>query len=303
MSKVRLFTLRWMVLLVAVLALGSCKPQVPKGIIQPGKMEDILYDWHLARSIAQDDNTADASQREVKAEALQLAVLRKHGVTKSEFERSLKYYVRHTERLHDIYEHLADRYKDKMLAMGASAGDVEMNGTSLSGDTTNVWTGSQSTVLTPYEPYTAMSFSLKADSSFHKGDAVMLNFFSQYIVQDGMRDAIAVLAVRFSNDSIATQTQHVMDNFSNSLRIDDNAKLGIKEVKGFIMLMPPTDAASASALRLLFLYNFRLLRLHIKPVPQPSASDSINAPGSVPPPMSSAPQPGGSMPQPTIGVR
>lgn len=303
MSRIRLSAWRWVMLLVAVVALASCKPQVPKDIIQPGKMEDILYDWHLARSIGQDDNTADPSQREVKAEALQMAVLRKHGVTKSEFEHSLKYYVRHTERLHDIYEHLADRYKDKMLAMGASAGDVTMGQGSLSGDTTNVWTGSSSTVLTPYEPYTAMSFSLKTDSSFHKGDAVMLNFFSQYIVQDGMRDAIAVLSVRFANDSIATQTQHVMDNFSNSLRIDDNAKLGIKEVKGFIMLTPPSDDESVSTLRLLFLYNIRLLRLHIKPLPQPSAADSINAPGSVAPPLGRPSQPGGSAPQPITGVQ
>ena len=40
-----------MVLMALTVCVG-CKPSLPKGIISQGKMEDVLYDYHLAQSMA-----------------------------------------------------------------------------------------------------------------------------------------------------------------------------------------------------------------------------------------------------------
>ena len=45
----------FLVVLVVCL-LASCKPALPGDIISPGKMEDILYDYHLALAMLQHDN-------------------------------------------------------------------------------------------------------------------------------------------------------------------------------------------------------------------------------------------------------
>ena len=43
--------------LSALATLIACKPGVPKEIIQPGDMEDILYDYHVAQALATDEHT------------------------------------------------------------------------------------------------------------------------------------------------------------------------------------------------------------------------------------------------------
>ena len=40
---------------------------------------------------------------DVKQKAYKLAVMKKYDVSEEKFDRSLQYYMRHTEKLHDIY--------------------------------------------------------------------------------------------------------------------------------------------------------------------------------------------------------
>ena len=63
-------------------------------------------------------------------------------------------------------------------------------------------------MLNPYPPFNRMDFNVKADTTFHAGDRVTLDFNAQFIYQDGIRNAIAMLAVTFNNDSTATQIIH-----------------------------------------------------------------------------------------------
>ena len=56
----------------------------------------------------------------------------------------------------------------------------------------------------------------------------MLDFESHFIYQDGIRDGLAVLAVQFSNDSIASQVVHVQSSQHYSMQVEDRDTLGIK---------------------------------------------------------------------------
>ena len=268
-----------MICLVAVMALlfcvSSCKPSLPSGVLSKGKMTDILYDYHLALAMAHMDDNGDKGQ----SLAYREAVLRKHDVTSAEFDSSMVYYMRHTELLEDVYKDLTDRYNNEITAMGGSAKEGgEFANLSATGDTANVWNLAASMVFMPVKPFNSTSFDIKVDSTFHKGDRLMLDFDAQFIYQDGMRNGVAMLAVQFGNDSIAQRTIMIQSTQHYSVELSDADSLGIKSVKGYFMLMNGdngTGVSSQTTLKLMFLEHIKLIRMHPqKPVESPAGSAS-----------------------------
>lgn len=268
-----------MICLVAVMALlfcvSSCKPSLPSGVLSKGKMTDILYDYHLALAMAHMDDNGDKGQ----SLAYREAVLRKHDVTSAEFDSSMVYYMRHTELLEDVYKDLTDRYNNEITAMGGSAKEGgEFANLSATGDTANVWNLAASMVFMPVKPFNSTSFNIKVDSTFHKGDRLMLDFDAQFIYQDGMRNGVAMLAVQFGNDSIAQRTIMIQSTQHYSVELSDADSLGIKSVKGYFMLMNDdngTGVSSQTTLKLMFLEHIKLIRMHPqKPVAAPAGSAS-----------------------------
>ena len=266
-----------MICLVAVMALlfcvSSCKPSLPSGVLSKGKMTDILYDYHLALAMAHMDDNGDKGQ----SLAYREAVLRKHDVTSAEFDSSMVYYMRHTELLEDVYKDLTDRYNNEITAMGGSAKEGgEFANLSATGDTANVWNLAASMVFMPVKPFNSTSFDIKVDSTFHKGDRLMLDFDAQFIYQDGMRNGVAMLAVQFGNDSIAQRTIMIQSTQHYSVELSDADSLGIKSVKGYFMLMNGdngTGVSSQTTLKLMFLEHVKLIRMHPqKPVAAPAGS-------------------------------
>lgn len=266
-----------MICLVAVMALlfcvSSCKPSLPSGVFSKGKMTDILYDYHLALAMAHMDDNGDKGQ----SLAYREAVLRKHDVTSAEFDSSMVYYMRHTELLEDVYKDLTDRYNNEITAMGGSAKEGgEFANLSATGDTANVWNLAASMVFMPVKPFNSTSFDIKVDSTFHKGDRLMLDFDAQFIYQDGMRNGVAMLAVQFGNDSIAQRTIMIQSTQHYSVELSDADSLGIKSVKGYFMLMNGDDGTGVSSqttLKLMFLEHIKLIRMHPqKPVAAPAGN-------------------------------
>lgn len=268
-----------MICLVAVMALlfsvSSCKPSLPSGVLSKGKMTDILYDYHLALAMAHMDDNGDKGQ----SLAYREAVLRKHDVTSAEFDSSMVYYMRHTELLEDVYKDLTDRYSNEITAMGGNVSSGgEFANLSATGDTANVWNLATSMVFMPVQPFNSTSFDIKVDSTFHKGDRLMLDFDAQFIYQDGMRNGVAMLAVQFGNDSIAQRTIMIQSTQHYSVELSDADSLGIKSVKGYFMLMNGdngTGVSSQTTLKLMFLEHIKLIRMHPqKPVAAPAGSSS-----------------------------
>lgn len=237
-------------------------------IISSGEMEDILYDYHLADAMAQE--AQGGSQK--NALEYRAAVLKKYGVTQEKFDTSMVYYMRHTDQLHTMYEHIAERLQDEAKRVGA---DATGGSVTAQGDSADVWKGEKSIVLLPNQPYNLVSYDFKTDTTFHKGDHIVLTFKSDFIFEDGMRDGIAMLAVSFKNDSVASRVIHLSLSSPMNMEIDDNDSLGIKQIKGFFLLPKNNNMnASMTTLQLMSISNIQLLRVHSKqqPVqPMPSA--------------------------------
>lgn len=251
------------VFIVALTALMSCKPKVPSAYIQPDKMEDILYDYYIADGMAA--NESEQSDEQVYNNGLyKLAALKKHGVSPAEFDSSLLYYARHADRLHDIYENIGKRLSNAAVGLGASAGDLQQLGSiSETGDTAEVWTEERSVALSNTVPSNVMSYYLKADTAFHKGDRLVLSLDTRFIYQEGMKDGVAMLALRLNNDSVVSRVIHMSSNTHYTLNVSDDKMKGIKEVYGFIFLSKSKNEA-ASTMKLMFVDNIRLVRVHKK---------------------------------------
>lgn len=252
--------------------LFSCKPSVDNEYIQPDEMEDILYEYHLAEEIARLDGGDSLSIRSFKAN-----ILNKYGVSQAELDSSLLYYSRHTKLLHDIYKDLAERFTNEAASQGASVSEINKFGNlASSSDTTDVWDRRKLIILYPQESSNIYMYKIKADTAFHKGDKIILDFDTRFIYQDGMRNAVASLSLKFNNDSVASRTMNITSTSRYHLQIEDTRNLGIKEIYGYFLVNDKDKATSSSTtLRLMVIYNIRLIRMRQEKMPLVHKNDSV----------------------------
>ena len=241
--------------------LTACHPTIPGKIIQPGDMEDVLFDYHLALGMLESSGKP-YKEKLMLQHTYKLAVLQKHGITEEQFEESMAYYMRHADLMHDIYEDLAERMEDEAMAQGVTASEISQYGSlTAKGDTADIWAGPKAMVLSPDVPFNLYSFVIKADTAFQKGDQLILSFNPNFIIQEGSRDALVVLAVKFANDSVASQKRVIASNMKQTIQIADGRRSGIKEVRGFF-IYNRSKTAMTSTLKLLILEHIQLIRMH-----------------------------------------
>lgn len=255
-------------LLLAIFVV-SCKPSIPSEYIQPSEMEDMLYDYHLSMAMTSREGYTDVRQK-----AFKLAVMRKYDVSEEKFDNSLQYYMRHTEKLHDIYVEVSKRLESEARTQGASESELAQYGNITSkGDTTDIWRGNRTLILSPYAPVDREIFEIKADTAFHKGDRLLLSFNSQFIIQDGMRDAIIMMAVTYSNDSIVTQFQHITSDSRNTMTIDAGDSLRIKNIRGYFLMLKGQQPTTT--FKLLIISDIHLVRMHVRKQETTQPADSL----------------------------
>ena len=66
-----------------VLTLSACKVERPDTVLSDGQMEDILYDYHIARAMGEEIPHNDSYKRVLYVDA----VFRKHGVVLAQSHR------------------------------------------------------------------------------------------------------------------------------------------------------------------------------------------------------------------------
>lgn len=250
----------WLLGAAALLLTAACGPSAPAGIIQPDEMEDLLYDYHLADAMT---SHALGGTYEQNVVSYHTSVFKKYGVTSAQFDSSMVYYMRHTSDLHDMYEHIAKRLEDEAQAAGSMVSTAVGAYAQAQGDTLDIWNNARSLVLIPNEPYNLVSFHLAPDDKAKPGDDYVLSMHSNFIFQDGMRDAVVVLALVYKGDSVASRVMHVSSSTDQQMVLTDGDSLGVKEVRGYFLLARNNQVNSSSTtLKLVSFDRIRLLRCH-----------------------------------------
>lgn len=257
------------VILLVLMTVG-CKPKVPSELVQPDDLEDILYEYHLAQSMARNEHTLDASYNQTK---YFLAVLEKHHVSEAVFDSSLVYYYTHAERLKDIYANVYERLANDAKKLGASVGDINRYSQySETGDTANIWRDETAMLLIPHPTKNRFDFVIKADSTFKVGDSFMFQFVAEHIWQSGSKDAIVCIKTIYEKDSVLQSVNHVSMSGISQLRVPSNTTLNIKELRGFIYL--PQGEDNNEVRRLMFINQIQLIRFHNKEIQVQHENDS-----------------------------
>lgn len=248
--------------------LASCKPQVPSSYIQPDDLADILYDYYMCNSLAEQSDDPDYNHR-----VYYLAVLKKHDVSEAEFDSSLVYYYTHAERLAKIYETVANRMKSEATKLGASVGEMSKYANLTSqGDTANIWNESTCAMLMPAPPYNRLDFSLKADTTFKRGDSFVLNIMANFMYQSGTKDGIIYAKVSYTGDSTAVFYANVNSSGLSRLQIPANNEADIKSIDGFFYLGQGSDDSFTR--KILFIDDIQLIRFHRKKDDVPATAET-----------------------------
>ena len=246
---------------MSILVFASCKPRKPMGIMSESKLEEVLYDYHLAQALAESDGGDDLEGRRYKAVQ---SVFRKHGITEEEFDKTMSWYAVNTNYLLRIYNHLHGRFEVESKALGVGVTDTEMFASlSATGDTANIWTGSQILFLEANPLANVSTITLNADTSFHAGDTYRLNFSPHFITNE-RREAFAFMSVQYKDGSQKTAMQRVNAEYDMKLDIPfDSDKPDLQTSRITITFFYPYSE-NRQTTSYFFITNPSLLRFHRK---------------------------------------
>ena len=262
-----------MMALSVLSTLLACKPTVPSKYIQPGELEDILYDYHVAQALASEDHMANYDFERTK---YFLAVLKKHGLTQAEFDSSMVYYYGHLDRLKSVYLEVNERLSDEAKSVGTSVSSVgRYSAFSASGDTANIWKDRTDLLLIPRPTMNRFDFKVDVDTSFYKGDSFMFQFMSEYLWQSGSKDAVVCIVTKYEGDSIIQTTNHVSVSGISQVMIPANREQKLKELTGFIYLAASPDDETTR--KMMFISQMHLIRFHNKEIKNEAKKDTVQA--------------------------
>lgn len=161
------------ILFLLLLFLGSCTAgKRPSGVLSPQRMEEVLYDYHLAQAVSTDLRGGDRYQKELYLNY----VFDKHGTTEAQFDSSMVWYARNPKALSAIYEHLlvrTDAELDRVSALKAVA--ERRVAKPVEGDSADLWYELPHLLFSSFPPERNRTFSIPADSNFQVRDSLVFD--------------------------------------------------------------------------------------------------------------------------------
>ena len=252
---------RW-TFIVGLAFLTSCGKEIPDDIIQPKKMERVLYDYHLMLSLS--DNS-----KSTEREANKNYIFQKHDITKADFDSSMVWYTRETKELMTIYENLNKRFKreyEHTARLLESREDTDSR-TFASGDTVDVWIKENLLWFTKAPLNNLQTFEIKADTTFREKDAFYWNMDYCFFAEG---EAIMGLNVVYENDSVISMTKSVTQSGPQSIYLHTDSTFNIKTLNGFIYVPENQDEKPN-----ILVHHISLTRYHLTESTDSLSSDSI----------------------------
>lgn len=244
--------------------LASCQVKIPKDIIQPDKMEALLYDYHIVQAMGNEVS----SMQEYQVKLYYDYLFKKHGVTKALFDSSLVWYTRHPSNLAEIYANLQKSF-DHDVAIMQGERDVENYSVNIDKDITidtlELWQGMSVQELTSIPNNNRLLFSYESDSAFVAGDSIVLKFNTYFFTKNkNLQHLYAAVLVCYNDTTTESVALNIDKPGSYTLPIARNYDSKMNELRGFIYY-DDNDESSQSGV---VLSELSLLRIHPEPKPE-----------------------------------
>lgn len=237
--------------LIACLALmTSCGKEIPGDIIQPDKMEQVLYDYHLSLGMSQNSKSTEK-------EAIKNYLFQKYRISQAEFDSSMVWYTRESKELTAIYEKLDRRFKrehehfERLLESRDEANQL----TSVSGDTVDIWRKGSIHWMAETPLNKQLVFEIKADTTFHEKDAFLWKM-QYHFLKEGK--AVMGMNVIYENDSVIGETKLVEGSGSQSIYLHTDSTFKVKTLNGFIYVQDDSIQKP-----IILLHDISLTRYHM----------------------------------------
>lgn len=211
-------------------------------ILSSGKMEDVLYDYHLAQGMLEQ---LPADQREKMAQAYIDAVFEKYHITEGEFDSSLIWYNRHSSDLKKIYANIQERLTEENQEIALKTGNNELVALSnQSGDTTNIWNAAKLIVLRSKPGVNYETFSLTADSTYHRNDRFIL-VCSPVILRENENDNDSYVnigfTIRYKDGTTTGSTMRCNNSRLAQINLNSKEDKDIESLNGFFYYKAKND--------------------------------------------------------------
>ena len=253
-----------------LLVIAGCKVKRPNDVIPESQMENLLYDYHVAKAMG-DNLSPDENYK--KALYLE-AVFKKYGTTEATFDSSMVWYTRNTELLSKMYERINKRFKtqqDEINHLVALRGKQLQ--TSEPGDSVDVWAWQRVIHLTENSMNNSFAFTMPSDSNFKSRDTLIWQVRYHFLspTPKTIGNAIMAMQIIYNNDSIISRTEKITQSGTKQIHLFGDTLGSIKEVKGFIYYSNQSNKPS-----ILLADHITLTRYHCTDSLSATARDSIN---------------------------
>lgn len=276
-------------LLLALLCLVACQVRRPSGVLSDTQMEDILYDYHIAKAMGDEFSGTDSYKRVLYIES----VFRKHGITQADFDSSMVWYSRNPEKMSKVYDKVNTRLKaardgiNQLIALR----DHKPQETK-PGDSIDVWSGERIYRLTAMPLGNKLAFSIPADSNFQARDTLRWTLRLRFprdlrdslgtpadtlrARYDTLHAPIISLQLAYETDTLISQLRQVFSPGTETLCLAADTLGSLKTVSGFVYY--PTEDPTA----LLLVDRISLMRYHARDSLLTQPADSLAHEGAQP---------------------
>lgn len=247
--------IQWYSIALLAFCLTACQVKRPKDVLPDAKMENVLYDYHIAKAMGEEVPYNESYKRLLYVES----VYKKYGITQAVFDSSMVWYARNPEILTKVYEKVNLRLKaerdgiNHLIAMRDNKPKE-----SLSGDSIDVWAWQRIYQLTGMPLDNKITFALPSDTNFKDRDT--LRWSVRFRFRNGMPDSLhaplMAMQILYDNDSIISSSQKVKKAGLKTISLSADSIGKIKEVRGFIYY--PVQKSSKS----LLVDRISLMRYH-----------------------------------------
>lgn len=252
-------------LILALMVISACDDR-PDHILSTGKMEDVLYDYHLAQSLIEE---LQADERDKMSQAYIDAVFEKHHITEAEFDSSMLYYNRDATSLDKIYRNLKTRFEEENQALALSTGNDVMTALLQNGDTANIWNASSLIVLRAKEGLNSETFTITADSSFHQQDRFSLLCFPFILAENSGSNNNYIqigLTITYKDGKTTATTMRAGTSRNIQLYASALPDKDIASVSGFFYYNGTTTERNIAVMSSIGLIRMHTVHEEVKPV-------------------------------------
>lgn len=241
-------------LILCLLFLVGCGKEIPKDIIQPDKMEKVLYDYQIVSSMSDQI----PYNENYKKELLREYFYKKHRITEAELDSSLVWYTKHAVILSEIYGRLNQRferqYEELQARLNRHTNEVVIT---QPGDSVDVWRGESLYLLIDNNIRNRIDFSIPTDSNFHDFDEFAWNLDMIFLPGFTQKVTIGMNAV-YQNDSVVGKTLDMNETGSYQIYLKCDSAFTLKELNGFVYLHSGKEKKNG-----LILNHLNLMRYHV----------------------------------------